>query len=226
MFYYLVNNFGDQEALLFADDLLMAASRSEEIKDIGAIIFLWVALGVPFKWSKFRGGQQAEWIGFWLCLGEFRLGVSEKRAAWMRKWIARVLAEGFVEMRDFTAVLGRICFVMGALEYLRPFTAPLFAWAAAVGHDGRMRIPWSIAFLLSYIGNSLEKEGRATWVRPRGLEVGPAFRADAKAEGQVVAIGGWECLGGCTPGRARWFSVSLDRALAGWASVVESRSGT
>ena len=61
-------------------------------------------------------------------------------------------------MSDFVAALGNICFIMGALEYLRPFTAPLFAWAAAVGHDGSMKIPLSVAFLLTYIVETLGEE--------------------------------------------------------------------
>ncbi len=30
-------------------------------------------------------------------------------------------------------------------------------------------------------------------------DIGLAFRADAKAEGQIVRVGGWECLGNTRP---------------------------
>ena len=217
LFYYLVAGRGEQEALLFADDIMMLASRAAEIVDLGALLFIWVAFGLPFKWRKFRGGHEVEWIGYWMSLETFQLGISAKRAAWLKDWVDKVVGQGFVEMRDFSAVLGRLCFVMGALEYLRPFTAPLFAWAAAVGHSGKMKIPWSVAFLLKYLMEALEGDGRAAKVRPRSSSIGPAFRADAKAEGQLVCIGGWECLGGCPPGMARWFSVVLTRKTAPWA---------
>ena len=39
-------------------------------------------------------------------------------------------------------------------------------------------------------------------VKPSGAYLGLALMADAKAEGQHVCIGGWECLGGCLPPRA------------------------
>ena len=138
LFYYLTQGQDGMEALLFADDVITLASRAAEIVELGTVLLIWISLGPPFKWSNFMGGQHIEWIGYWLCLEEFRLGISEKRAAWFRKWVDKALGEGKVSMRDFTAVLGRLCFVMGALEYLRPFVAPLFAWTAAIGHDGDM----------------------------------------------------------------------------------------
>jgi hypothetical protein len=54
-------------------------------------------------------------------------------------------------------------------------------------------------------------------VFPRGADLGVAFRADAKAEGQLVRIGAWECLGGTPPHRARWYGVTLTKANAPWA---------
>ena len=118
------------------------------------MIFTWVALGVPWKWKKFRGGQEVDWIGYWLSVADFRLGISEKRARWTREWMSKTLEKGFAEMRDFNAVLGRLCFAVGALDYLRPFTALLFAWA---------RLPWSVSFLLRYIADSVKEEGGLVW---------------------------------------------------------------
>ena len=85
---------GDQEILLFADDAAMFAARA---KEIGTMIFLWVALGVPWKWSKFRGGQEVDWIGCWLSVADFRLGISERRARWIREWVSKTLEKGFAE---------------------------------------------------------------------------------------------------------------------------------
>ena len=31
-----------------------------------------------------------------------------------------------------------------------------------------------------------------------------------------MAIGGWECRGGCPPGKARWFAVELTKANYPW----------
>ena len=80
-----------------------------------------------------------------------------------------------------------------------------------------MRLPWSVRFLFTHIAEKIAGDGRANVVRPIGKALGTAFRADAKAEGQKVAVGGWECIGGIPASRARWFAVELDRKTAPWA---------
>ena len=45
-------------------------------------------------------------------------------------------------------------------------------------------------------------EGRIEQIRLTSQDLGIALRADAKAEGQCVRIGGWECLGGVRPAAA------------------------
>ena len=42
-------------------------------------------------------------------------------------------------------------------------------------------------------------------------------RADARAAGDKIGIGGWECAGGKSPAEARGFSEKLDRFSAPWA---------
>ena len=106
---------------------------------------------------------------------------------------------------------------MGPLEYLRPFIAPLFAWAAAVGPRGRVQLPWSVTFILKLLETELGGEGRVEEIRLTTMDLGVAFRADAKAEGQCVRIGGWECIRGTRPAEARWFAVDLTRTNAPWA---------
>jgi len=159
----------------------------------------------------------------------FRVGISETRAAWLTTWLRTQVEQGQVDMRDLEAVLSRLCFAMAPLEYLRPFLAPIYTWVAAVGSGigysrsassrGPLRVPlpWSLRFLFTYLAEKLSGDGRTTVVRPLSMALGTAFRADAKAEGQTVVVGGWECLGGTPPGRARWFSLRLDRRSAPWA---------
>ena len=64
-----------------------------------------------------------------------------------------------------------------------------------------MRLPWAIRFLFNYLAGEFVEERPAITAGPRSKGVGLAFRADAKAEGQCVRIGGWECLGGGYPTR-------------------------
>ena len=108
-------------------------------------------------------------------------------------------------------------FTVGALDYLKPFLSPLYAWVASVDRFGKVSLPWSLAFLLWYIASELNTERRCMDVRPRQPSQGPWFRAVAKAEGQSVAIGGWECRGGTTATKARRFATTLDRGNAPWA---------
>jgi hypothetical protein len=59
--------------------------------------------------------------------------------------------------------------------------------------------------------------GNMETIRPTIANLGIAFRADAKAEGQVVRVGGWECSGGARTANARWFAVDLNKRNAPWA---------
>ena len=84
----------------------------------------------------------------------------------------------------------------------------------AVGRRGRVRLPWSMAFLFKVIKDSLGGTGRYIEIEDHIQDLGEAFRSDAKAEGDLVIVGGWECLGGRRPGEARWYSEKLDRKSA------------
>ena len=147
----------------------------------------------------------------------YEVGISVTRAAWMVGWIEETVKQGSTNMSDFKAVLGRLSFALGVLDYLKPFVSPLFSWCASVSHLGRVAIPWSVAFILSFVATELKKEGRTTLVRPRSLDLGPVFMADAKAEGMDVVLGGWECRNSCPPSSARWFQLRLTRKSAPWA---------
>ena len=45
----------------------------------------------------------------------------------MAEWLRARVKEGRADMQDLEAVLGRLCFAVGPLEYLRPFLAPVYA---------------------------------------------------------------------------------------------------
>ena len=215
--HYVAGAASEQEILLYVDDFLMIPFNKEGIVMAGVLIYMWTALGIPLRWDKCRGGNKVEWIGFWTDLWSGHLGISERRARWLSDWMSEQVKAGRTDLADFTSVLGRLCFSMGPLEYLRPFVAPLFAWAAAVGHRGSMQVPWSIAFIFEFLAAELRGEGRVSQVRIVAADLGIAFRADAKAEGQCVRLGGWECLGNTLPAHARWFSVDLNKVNAPWA---------
>ena len=206
-----------EELALYVDDFLIIAGSQAQVEAMGLIIFILVALGTPFRWDKFRGGVEIEWIGLWTDLRGFRLGVSERRAQWMRSWLGARIRDKVVDTRDLAAVLGRLCLALGPLDHAHPFLAPAYAWLAAVGDRGHVRLPWSLLFVFAFLLEVFAETRRAVVVRPAVRSIGLAFRADAKAEGQTVCVGGWECLGDTPPHRARWFSLRLTRTSAPWA---------
>ena len=215
--HYLAGPSSNVEVLLYVDDLLILASCRDEVLFCGALFYVLTALGIPFRWDKCRGGAKVDWIGYYIDLDTPALGMSEARAGWMATWLETQVRAGSVDLGDLAAVLGRLCFSMGPLEFLRPFISPMFHWSAAVGRKGRMGLPWSMAFLMTFLANEFRGGGRVEPVRPITADLGMAFRADAKAEGQLVRLGGWECIEGTQPARARWFAVELNRQNAPWA---------
>ena len=217
MGHYLVQAAWPLELLLYVDDLILIAEREREIVGAVTLIFVLCALGFPFKWRKFRGGFQVDWIGYHIDLDRRALGISPRRASWLTNWMSRQMENGKVDLKDFAAVLGRLSFSMGPLAYLRPFIAPMYAWSAAVGDRGCLPLPWSIRFLFCYIIREIENGGAMQKVIAVRRDLGEAFRSDAKAEGQEVTIGGWECADGRGPSRARWFHAKLTKDTAPWA---------
>ena len=122
-----------------------------------------------------------------------------------------------MDLADLEGVLGRMAFAVGPLDHVRPFLAPIYSWSAAVGRVGKMDIPWSMAFILNLLKTALKGPGRTIELKARTANLGCAFRADAKAQGQTVAVGGWETLNGVRPSEARWYAVELSRKNAAWA---------
>ena len=215
--FYAVGGRWSFEALLFADDWASIGCTRSELEDIGVVIFLLSLVGFPWNWKKFRGGTEVGWIGYTIDFDKYTLGISEKRAQWLVSWVSKTLEEGHVLVSDLEAVVGRFGFAMIPLDYLRPFLAPIYAWLAAVRNAGRLKLPWSVSFLLKFLSDELAGGGRVCEVRLHSVSLGEAFRADAKAEGSLVRVGGWECRGGTQPGQARWFAVELTRKSAPWA---------
>ena len=69
--------------LLYADDGLVTGRGSWFDRALLLHLFILKVLGTPIQWAQVRGGVQFDWIGYWLDLGRFKLGVSEGRAAWV-----------------------------------------------------------------------------------------------------------------------------------------------
>ena len=109
--------------MLVADDFMLECGGPRY--RMGLIIFfvLCSMCGVPLFWSKTAGGDSLVLVGFEILLRSYSLGLSQRRAEWFVKWTTHVATARTIHMAAFEEGLGRIMFVVGALEHERPFLA-------------------------------------------------------------------------------------------------------
>ena len=139
-------------------------------------------VNTPFAWHKFTGGVTIEWIGYQLDVGRFEMGITTKRTAWVRNWLAEKIREKRIALGELREGLGRLQFVAGPLELIRPFLGPLYCWACAgLGH-ARPRLPTMLLLILRYLEGALGEAHMAPCRTP-AADQGELFRIDTKAEG-------------------------------------------
>ena len=202
--------------LLFADDGWLTALAPSFWRRMLFWLFCLELFEVPIAWKKVRGGLVVHWIGYQIDVQKFTKGISEKKVKWIVEWLERHRASGGVTGRDLKSALGRFSFVAGALQHVRPFLGPIFAWAAVLSPGTFAKFPEAVAVLLDFIQGEVVKEAMT---RPRRLESRPVekFRVDAKAEADLIVIGGWEIPASGRTEDARWLSIVLNRRNAPWA---------
>ena len=202
--------------LLFADDGWMTAVGPFFWRKLLYWLFFLDLCEIPLSWKKVRGGTCVCWIGYQLDVKDFRKGISEKKVNWIKDWMEKHAVQGGALGREMKSALGRFGFVAGALQHVRPFLGPLFAWSAMTSQGAFYKFPDAVSVLLEYIRDQVSKEAMC---KPRRLANGAreAFRVDAKAEGEKIVIGGWEVIGSNDNEKGRWFAVELNRKNAPWA---------
>ena len=113
-------------------------------------------------------------------------------------------------------------FVYGALQWDKPFLGPLFAFLALHPRGRVRRLPVYVLIVMTWLRDRLRVR-RAHPVRERLSLDGASLRVDAKAEGHVVAVGGWapkkDKDGVIDPALSPWFYVQLTKENAPWAFV-------
>ena len=77
------------EFLLYSDDGWTTGRGEFVARDLFLHLFTLVLVGTPLAWHKLHGGEMLGWIGYALDVARFLIGISEKRVAWARRWIAR-----------------------------------------------------------------------------------------------------------------------------------------
>ena len=200
--------------LLFADDLKLVVSGPSKYVDLWAMIVLWLMVGAPFSWKKFRGGLALDYVGFWTDYAKFKVGLSEKRAGWVIKTVESLAENQYVMSgRAFSELLGRLGYAALAVPWLRPLLGPLYAWDGILSPFMAARVP---ALTLELIASRFRGGDYTSdcW-SPKPIP-GDSFRTDAKCETGRIVLGGWEVgqSGDCKD--ARWFALEIGPSDAPW----------
>jgi hypothetical protein len=214
--HYLIGYDDALYALLYSDDGKITGRTAYPERGLLLFLLVMVVLRLPLSWKKLKGGVDIEWIGYALDMRRFQVGVSALRAAWAIRWLTDKAAEGAVRLGELKEGLGRLQFVAGPVEYVRPFLGPLYAWASVGPRFAKPRLPVMVVLIMRYLAKELQG-GHMMPCEARAEHLGEVFRLDAKAEGEKVVIGGWRVTASGRPRDAEWFSLTLTRATAPWA---------
>ncbi|CAE8743401.1 unnamed protein product [Polarella glacialis] len=178
---------------IFADDIVLLAGGEEKWISILLAIATRLMFGTPLAWRKFRGGLTTDWVGYYLDLMNFSVGISLARFQWFAKWAVQVHRDGVADMRRFAEALGRLGFAAQVHLWAKPFLAPLYVWSAAAPSEAIIRVP------------KMVWENHGEW-----------FRTDAKCDDFKVVLGRWVCKNGTQTSQGKWFSLELGPAQAPW----------
>ncbi len=206
--------------LLLADDFKVESSSPRP--KLPVLMFLWSleVLGVALQWRKVQGGSTIAWVGYEFLLSEHALGISEHRAQWAIRWCHRVVRDGAIRVGELREGLGRLGYIAAALDYDRPFLAPIYTFVALHPSPAVRQLPLFVLTCLSYFAHRLaHRRHYSMAISPTLVKDGP--RVDAYAEGKLVGIGGWlparSPSGQLLKGASQWFSIELNERNAAWA---------
>jgi hypothetical protein len=202
--------------LLFAVDGWMVANGVHFWRKLLFWLFLLELNEFPVSWRKVRGGVQVRWIGYGLDVEDFTKGISPKKVAWVKEWWRRHKSAGRIFGRDLKSALGRLTFVAGALQHVRPLLGPVFVWSAVLSPGCFAKFPDAAIVLMEFLVRQISEESMSLAFLPTSTSV-EISRVDAKAEEELIVLGGWESFGRVAPNMARWFSLRLSRKSAPWA---------
>ncbi len=206
--------------LLMADDFKIESTAKRPARAVVKALLLLLLLGLPVAWPKMQGGTRVLWIGYEILLRELAVGISARRAAWCVSFLSKLSRDGRVDIRYFRSGLGRLSFVVSALEWERPFLSPLYTYLSLVRGAGHRALPLYVRLTARYLAEriSLRRFYPSALRRPLCID---AFRIDAHAEGMEIGIGGWlprrDHQGILCTERSPWFAFRLNPDLAPWA---------
>ena len=213
-------NLSEQDwlfVLVFVDDLHLAAGGQDRWLTIWRFLVALEMVGVPFSYPKFRGGFQMDYVGYWMDYSRFELGLSEKRANWLIKFVEDLQSDGWLTgVKQYQEFHGRLGFASQVLPWISPLLGPGYAWLAAVSKGTTLKVPELLATTCVFIKEKFKSGLRKLPCGTREEHLGEVFRTDAKcAEGRVV-LGGWELGQSSDPREAAWFALELGPKEVPW----------
>ena len=149
--HYMVGHHDALWALLYSDDGKLTGRTDYPERGLLMYLLTLILVKLPIAWKKLRGGSEAEWIGYVLDIKRFEVGVSASRAAWASRWLTDKAAEKTVRLGELREGLGRLQFLAGPVEYIRPFLGPLYAWASVGPRFARPRTPTMVVIIMLYL---------------------------------------------------------------------------
>ena len=216
---YLAGNRARTWHMVVADDYHLESGGQGYRAALVVFLVLCSSIGVPLSWAKTAGGDTVTWVGFELLHQSRHLGVSQRRAEWFVKWARELAAAETVHMSRFEEGLGRIMYVVGALELERPFLGPLYRFMSLHPRISVRKVRGYVRFFLRYLADQVaETRHYYCAVELHASTLAP--RVDAQANSIRTGIGGWfpavNSEGKIDPSISRWFSLEIRQEEWPW----------
>jgi hypothetical protein len=211
----------------FADDFLLITTGRDGAADFWPIVLFMVLcaiMGFPLKWAKTKGGATSEFVGYLFTWYDLKGGLSQRRADWLAQWASRTASSGCAEAREVKGALGRFSFSAALLRHLLPFLGPIYAWASILHDDALWPLPPAIIVILNWLSEKIKLLPMVDLVVKPTKRSEFVFKADAKAEGTDVSVGGFALGPGMSTMNAKWFAYDLTPENAEWAFIKEGQA--
>ena len=180
-----------QFQLVFVDDLHMLTAGPQKFLTLWMLVAAYELLGTPFSYHKFKGGIRVDFIGYHLAYDMWSAGLSERRTAWILRWVDDAEENNWMVWgRSVIELTGRLGFVARLLLWMRPFLSPLLSWTSVLARGTVARMPALVHLVLVYIRRRLG-EGLRLVRAPRVKNIPhQVFRTDAQCADCFSCAGG------------------------------------
>ena len=209
--------------LQVADDLAMITTHSRIRESVLIVLVFFRVMDFPPIMKKLARSDVRKWVGYELVLSNAALGLSSSRAGTRRS-----SESSLCRCKSFRS--GWVGFVCGALDYDRPFLAPLYAFAARHAPNSVKPLPLCALVTVEYLRRKISQRrhcecglSRASWSQ--------AWRVDARADEEGAGVGGWwpqtNDRGLATTWDSLWFAVrSLQTTHPKLSRETEKHTGS